>query len=107
MEEPKLPVDLEWIKDGAKVWYQSVLGDADRTFAGVVEGVPWLLGERVWVVNLCKMEGFAKKRVAAASCGHLMPRGAEAAPDPKVLRMIAELETNRRECRRSSARKRA
>lgn len=74
----------EWIRDGVRVWYQAWPDDSGAgTFAGTIDGEPWLLGDHTWVVHLREMEpryrDGARSTVKAAACQRLRPYGADEA----------------------------
>ena len=46
----------KWIKDGARVLFESVRGRPDYTYSGVVDGEPFQLGGGDWCVRLREMD---------------------------------------------------
>lgn len=74
------PPPPAWIKDGARVWYQSSPGPLHR-YAGTVDGEPRVLGEHTWVVHLRDMDpkyrDGARSTVPAAACDALSPYDGE------------------------------
>lgn len=68
-----------WVKDGAPVWFQPIVGARHPRYAGVVDGDPFRLGGD-WCVNLRQMEpGYrnGRGRVVAAYLGALRWRRVE------------------------------